>query len=609
MPSYFESRLPAGCFIRGAQILGFLLLVAAVFRVSLVVRYAWDAVRMRDWETAQATILEAEYKELPDASGPQVFAKYRYRYNGVEYEGTRVDVANNPEHFGDLQKQMADQLQQHVNDKTPGTAYVNPSDPAESVLDREFYPSVFAFRLGFFLILVIVGGLLVAGSAHVRRRQSEQVRVQEAHPNQPWMWRADWAAGVIRSSRYRYASVAAWIFAVYLLVILPVSLWIIHQRGNDILSVPGIVVIVLAWGLFNLARMQLKGARMFRSAEFRMSSVPGLVGGPLAGVVVVKNRFPEDTKYRIIVECAKTDVVEVSSDENNIQETIGWRDQLTVERTLSMPDPEVTAIPVYVAIPFDCEVSASETRHKVRWWLKVGPEATNFERYAKFEVPVYKTADSSPNFKPDPEVMQSYEAPVDVPQVLARLCRVVLLPDGTERLKFSYFDATVFVIALVLIAACGGGIAALLYYGFHPAWTIMPAIFAFFVTLGLMEMWLWGSSIDINRDGITVTAGLAGFRSRRFVPRQYLATCVEIETKKEMAMQARDWYSLLLHYTPFEIPTASDSQGDAPLDGDRPLDVKIARRLETRREAEALCDWLCNKLGVPYQSEPSLHDN
>jgi len=177
---------------------------------------------------------------------------------------------------------------------TTGPAPINPSDPAESVLDREFYPSVFAFRLGFFLILVIVGGLLVAGSAHVRRRQSEQVRVQEAHPNQPWMWRADWAAGVIRSSRYRYASVAAWIFAVYLLVILPVSLWIIHQRGNDILSVPGIVVIVLAWGLFNLARMQLKGARMFRSAEFRMSSVPGLVPALSADQPLSASRTVDD---------------------------------------------------------------------------------------------------------------------------------------------------------------------------------------------------------------------------------------------------------------------------------------------------------------------------
>jgi hypothetical protein len=592
---HFESRLPGGCFTRGLQIFGFLLLVAAVFRISLVVRYAWDAVRMRDWDEAPAAVLEAEYKELPDASGPQVFAKYTYRYGGREYDGTRVDVANNPELFGDLQKQMADRLQQHINDKTQSVAYVNPDNPAESVLDRDFYPSVFAFRLGFFVILLVIGGLLVAGSAHVRRKQSEQARVQQGHPNQPWMWRPDWAAGVIRSSRYRLAGLAAWIFAIYLLVILPLSLWIIHHRGNEILSWPGIVVIVLAWGLFNLARMQLKGARMFRGAEFRMSSVPGVIGGPLAGVMVVKNKFPEDTKYRVVVECAKTDVIEVSSDDDRFEETIPWREQLTVERTLSVPDPNVTAIPVYVAIPFDCEPSASSPRHKVRWWLKVGPEATNFERFVQFEVPVYKTADSSPTFKPDLEVMRPYEAPVDVPNVLSRLCRVTILPDGIERMRFSYVEAIAVFAALIIIAACGGGIAALLYYDFHPAWTILPAIFGFVMTLGLMEMVLWSGIVDIGRDDLTVTAGLLGLRKRFTLSRSQIAKSADIETKKELAMQTRDWYALDLKITLPRKEGALDD--DLSCSIDRTLSLRIVRRLETCREADALGDWLREKLG------------
>jgi hypothetical protein len=599
----FESRIPIGCLTRGAQVLGLLLLVAAAFRLALAIQYVTDAVRMRDWEGAQATILDADYKELPDASGPQVFARYRYRYGDVDYEGSRVDVANNPEHFGDLQKRIAERLRRHVNDKSPAVVYVNPGDPAESVLDREFYPTVFAFRVGFFLILGVLGGLLVAGPTHVRRKEIELAQLQQIHPNEPWMWRSDWAVGVIRSSRYRFARLAIWIFALYLLVILPAALWIIRQRGNDIVSLAGIVVIGLAWGLFNLARMQFKGAKMFRDAEFRMSSVPGLVGGPLAGVVVVKNRFPDDTKFRVIVECGKTDVVAVSSNDKRFDESIPWRDQVTVERTLSMPDPGVTAIPVYVAIPFDCEPSAASTRHKVRWWLKIGPEATAFDRYAQFEVPVYKTANSSARFKPDPELMQPYEAPVDVPDLLSRVGRVSWLPDGTERLRFSYFDAMAACIGLVLIAACAGGVAALLYYGFHPAWTMMPAIFGFFVTLGLLEMLLWGSAIDIGRNRITVSAGLAGIRRRRSIAREQISECMEIETKKELAMQAQDWYALQLNVTPMDDTDSGNTNVDPASIGEPTLHLRIVRRLTTRREADAVRDWLCTRLGLATERQ------
>ncbi len=53
-------------FLRMGQIVGVLLLIAALSRVSSVVSYAWDSARMREWYVVPATVLEADYRAESD---------------------------------------------------------------------------------------------------------------------------------------------------------------------------------------------------------------------------------------------------------------------------------------------------------------------------------------------------------------------------------------------------------------------------------------------------------------------------------------------------------------------------------------------------------------
>jgi drug/metabolite transporter (DMT)-like permease len=628
MSDTVDSGISRGA-LRFAQIVGLLILVAAFYRLVPVVRYLWDAGRMRGWEKVPADVVEADYRKLEeDDVRPRVVAKYRYTYSGQEYEGSRVDVADSSELVGSFQKELAAELKKHVADRTPTTAYVNPSQPGEAVLDRRFIYTVFGVRLLIFSVLTLFGGLLFWSMTYVLRRQKEQAREAKAHPNEPWLWRPDWAIKLSRTASYKYAWVVVVIAAVYLLGVLPLSLLVLNEHGRDVFSAPGIFLMLVGLAFFNAARLQLKHGKMFKGAEFRMSSVPGVIGGSLAGVVVLPQKLPDDTKFRVVLECAERQHRRHRG-RTSSEETVVWRETVTVERTLPAGDHHSTAIPVYIAIPFDCTASVTkknllevgdQTGHSaevlgdldsqwettaIRWRLKVGIEEENFHRYAAFEVPVFKTAESSPDFKPDATVMQPFEAPADVDQAIARLCRIEHLADGGERLRFSYVDRVVLVAAIVIVAACAGGIAALLHFQFHPGWTMFPGMIGVAILAGTIAMLLWGSSLEIRGDHLTVTSGYAGFRKRYEVP---LSDVVGADIEKEHSVNEQDHFCVNLK---IRLPIPEDEIDRSDLTEEERAEelaflrnekyveeLTIIKRLERRQEAEAVRVWLHEKLRI-----------
>ncbi|MEX2142908.1 MAG: DUF3592 domain-containing protein [Pirellulales bacterium] len=597
-------------FLRFGQIVGLFLLLAAVYRVSPIVTYLWDAARMRAWEEVPATVLEADYRNLEeDDIRPRVFAEYRYTYGGVEYQGSRVDIAASPELVGEFQKQMADELKQHVNDGTPTTAYVNPSQPEDSVLYPRFIYTAFAARLLILFVFAFFGGLLFWLMTYALRRQKQQVIEERTHPEEPWLWRHDWANKLIRSSSYKLAWLVVLFAAIYLLVALPLALLVLQEWGRDILSVPGVILMLVGLAFFNAARLQLKVGKTFRGAEFRMSSVPGVIGGSLAGVVVLPQKMPDDTKFRVVLECAEyqhtrknpksISVGQSRSESVDASEHIVWRENVVVERTLSVPDPNSTALPVYFSVPFECKPSGLTETMGIRWRVKAGIEEPNFHRYATFEVPVFKTAESSPDFQPDLAVMQPFEAVVDAKVAIERMCRIEPLPNGGEKLRFSYTDYLVLVIALVVVAVCAGGVAAVFHFEAHPAWALVPGLFGLVIFLATSAMLLWGSSLAIQGDRVTVASGYAGMRKRFEVP---LSEILDVEIEHEQRTHEQDHYCLNLKFrVPVPLEELED-EDNTPADLDFLRNEKytesltIAKRLESRQQAEAVRRWLCEKL-------------
>jgi Protein of unknown function (DUF3592) len=554
------------------QLVGLGVLLAAASYVPPAVSYVADAARMRGWETVEATVLQVQAKKPVRGSETEYAVEYRYRYRDAEYQGTRLDVRDRPDTFGPFQKDLADELSRHQKDGSPVTVYVNPADPAESVLDRRLRPTVLAERLAVPLVLTLLGGtFLIAFVAYawadVRRRQ-----LKERYPSEPWMWRKDWASKRILAGTVRTTWILWAVAAFYFLVVLPLGYAIVYEWGRTVWSIPSGVLILGAWVMVRLIWLNWKN-RGFSRAELRLGTLPGVLGGPFAGVVLLRSRFPDGTAFRVQLSCVRI----IYRRESGDPEEVLWSDTVTVDKPLAADEPNTTAIPVYFAVPYDARPTDPGEARQIRWRLKVSREGGNVGHHSQFEVPVFRTAESSRDYREERGVLERHAVTIDPESVLAKSrCRVEPLPDG-ERFHFTYFRLDAFLVGLVLSIGSAVGVWAVFYFG--APWLV--ALFPGAVLVGFIwvvsEMLLWGCYLEIGKSGVTVTSGYAGRRKSRTLP---LKAVAGLECEPELQMRDVTWYRVQLRAT----------------DGEQ---FTLVRRLDGRQEAEAVAAWLSGRLGIP----------
>jgi len=100
------------------------------------------------WKTVQAEILKWDLVQgSSKKSNAKLVAHYRYTFQNQVYTNTQLDFSVGADNFsGGRRRRQMDLLRQ-----TPAQVFVNPANPAESVLDRSLPVQQVAFAL-FFLI-------------------------------------------------------------------------------------------------------------------------------------------------------------------------------------------------------------------------------------------------------------------------------------------------------------------------------------------------------------------------------------------------------------------------------------------------------------------------
>jgi hypothetical protein len=431
-------------------------------------------------------------------------------------------------------------------------------------------------------VAALMGGaaILTVATLELRRRR-RQLDNQAEFPDQPWRWQHDWAAGKIRSSSRFDSWLLLGAATTYLLVCLPLGLLVINRQGRDIISLPGIVMLVFAWAALNLIRQRTASLRSLDCAEFKLAGETGVIGGPLYGAVALRPRKSTGKAWRLSLECVEFErsISKRSVTVAPIRERVLWRDESVLQTTLNSSDPATVLIPVYFAIPFSCLPTQPEANPAVHWFLKVGPNGgETLTQYARFEVPVFVTNDSTPDFQADPEVMSQYEVPLTIETVLPNANgRVESRPNGTAWIHFSLLSLRAAIAAFVL-AVLMWLIAIAVAVVSPPMWSAATCTAAGLIMIALFALIAWRSDIEIGRDEISVTTGVYGFRRRvQLAPEAINLICVEVEH----ALREQSHYRLRLQ-------THEVGPG-----------LVIARRIKSRREASVLADWLVSKL--PHQ--------
>lgn len=428
----------------------------------------------------------------------------------------------------------------------------------------------------------LIPGLgLIVGCQLLLRKMSSSIK----DAKEPWLANSMWAAKHIRlSNRGLYLTLAVgWL--IFVGIVIPFS---IATAKTPFLVMSGVFGLVLL-----LITRVIWLNRKWNTAELRMATVPGVVGGPFSGVAILQQEFPAGTAFEVCLKCEQTKTytpTQGSGKTSNTTETV-WSSTNSIDKPLPADAPNRTLIPFGFAIPFGCEpTSTSNNTIKTitRWRLVVNQKDKVGFGGSVFTVPVFVTPESRPDFELDTGFFATYEQEVDLDSVLKRVqLKSEQLAGSAKRLTFSFWDVQgIYAIALLSLI-CTSIIVAFFWfvpniYGAIFA-SIFPGVLLFAGWYMLLDMLLWGSSIEFGRNTLTCISGWRGMRQTLEIDQPALA---QVRTVLDFRKEHGESYRVEIHLPERERDGVLVSASD----------LTIVKQLKGRAEAEAVAQWLKNQI-------------
>lgn len=362
---------------------------------------------------------------------------------------------------------------------------------------------------GLLFCAVGAGPLLFLKSA--RKKEDQESQAQAAHPDQPWMWREDWAVGHISSSS-KFVMAFAWGFAIVWNLISTPLLFVFRNRpGKDYvilvaLLFPAIGILLLIRAI----RLSLE-FRKYGMSNFVMSSVPGVVGGTLQGSIYAAFDPRSERSAKVKLTCIHRTVTG-TGDDRTVNERIQWQEERDLGPADFTPGPTGCIIPVLFHIPGD--VAQTDIRNMddaIQWKLDVRADVPGLDYKAQFDVPVFRTKDSSTS----PEQQSEMIAPVT--------SRIRIQPSsqgGTEFIFPAARNPRIAAILAVLVVFWTAWMAVFIK-SVNSAWAIFPSII-----LGVIDGFLLlfalmcfiSERVTIDRENILIRKSLFGLPWLQKVP-------------------------------------------------------------------------------------------
>jgi len=248
------------------------------------------------------------------------------------------------------------------------------------------------------LVLACVGavaGFAVWLGTRADREARQVKRRQDEHPHDPWLWRREWAERRIEHLETGGALVLVWSIALLWLGMTVGSGALVHAKAG-LPQQPGVLLVLLAFFAVGMLLLTLAVKATIRRMKYgrsvlELTSLPGVLGGELTGTILAPTSLTPEAAIHLTLDC-----VTRTYTMRRQYCSLVWR----VEKFLATGGGS-SAIPVSLAIPFDCPETTPEdpdavSTTRVSWSLSARARTPGVDYYANFEVPVFKTEASDP---------------------------------------------------------------------------------------------------------------------------------------------------------------------------------------------------------------------
>jgi hypothetical protein len=488
-----------------------------------VVHDLWTWQAAQRWVETPAHVLESELKthDGDESVMYSVVARYRYDFEGKPYEGERVALHSGSD-SSDYNRDRATALEGIRKAGGQTVCYVNPHDPTQAMLYRDARPGLLALKL---LAAVLFGGVgfgLMFATFYGSRSAKQEAAGKLAHPGQPWMRRPDWAAGRIRSSEGAIGWFFTFFAVVWNAICWPIALNVLNKGQQAAEPSRWLVALFPLVGVAVGAAAIYLWLRRLRwgMSEFEMVAVPGVLGGPLAGVIRAPRGINAEQGFVLKLACLRT----VKRGDSSETETV-WDAEHTLQRNLVTSDDGRTLIPVKFLVPYEEPPSGDD----VRWQLSASAEAVGVDYYAQFDVPMFHTSASSREL-PAAESLEIENAGEgdSIAATLARMNAVLEADMADSRtIRFPPARNRSMAAFIGLFAAVWGGVCYGLFLSDAPR--IFPWVFsAVWLLILMMAIGACFSStwLEYGPRGIAYRRKLFGIGRERHVPRDRIAEIV-----------------------------------------------------------------------------------
>ena len=364
------------------------------------------SIDSQSWAEVQANLTKVELDDFGGDNGSKkVIAEYTYSFEGKQYSSDRVSIHSEADNISSYHRKKFEELRDKKKAGQPVVCYVDPDDPSSALLDRAVRPVILMFEGMFFLVFGGVGLGLLCGSYYAWRSTKKESKLADAAPREPWLWREDWKSGTITSSN-KAGMIAISLFALFWnLISMPVSIlfFLSEQKKGEWWVVPLISIFPLV-GIAMIVWAIYKFLHWYRYGEstLRLASVPGVVGGQLAGVILAPSMVKPSKGFKVTLSCLKT----YESGDSERVECL-WQDQRRITKTLIDHEPGRIGVPIVFTIPSEAEPTNEEA--DIEWQVEVEAKVEGIDYQATFTIPVFRTEDSREGVSVDQSPLSDFE--------------------------------------------------------------------------------------------------------------------------------------------------------------------------------------------------------
>ena len=353
----------------------------------------FDAWQMKDWVSVEAQLTSGGYETRSgdDANTYEAFATYRYRFDGRDYEGTRVGIASGGDNIGDYQQDLGRKLQHAFYNGNPVVVYVDPNAPSRSVIDRDVRWGMIGFKMIFVVVFGGVGFALLIGS-WLKGRDKDST--DPAYADKPWLLNDDWQTSTIRSSS-KASMWTAWAFAIFwnaISSIAPFIAWREVVDNQNYIALVTLVFPLVGIGLLVWALRRTLEWRRFGPAPVTLDPFPGSIGGHVGGTIDVSLRFDPNAKFQLTLTNVHSHI-SGSGQNRSRKESAKWQDVIVAH---AEPGAKGTRLTFRFDVPEGLRASDTEQDDSYYLWrLNVSADIPGVDIDRDYEIPVFATRETS----------------------------------------------------------------------------------------------------------------------------------------------------------------------------------------------------------------------